>query len=112
MISRICHTTTQHPLAMLLCSLAMLGSRTAASQEKDFNAYPKNVASYLERIYDLKHQPLAYREDYAGGFQKWQQAARKALRKQIGLPKIAVSVGDHKPVVQLDNSQDHGEYWR
>ena len=53
-----------------------------------------------------KQQPLAYREDYTGGFAKWQQDAREALRQKIGLSKIAASVGDHQPVVKLDEPED------
>lgn len=83
---------------------------TAPGQDKDFNAYPENVAKYLKRIYDQKQQPLAFQEDYTGGFDKWQQDAREALREKIGLPRIIASVGDHQPVVQLDDAEDHGEY--
>lgn len=112
MNTQIYHTTSRTLLAAIVCSMVMLCSRTAASQEKDFNAYSDNVASYLKRIYDQKRQPLAYREDYAGGFRQWQEDARETLRQKIGLPRIAASVGDHQPVVKLDNPEDLGEYWR
>lgn len=96
----------------LICLLILVLFRTATSQEKDFHAYPENVAKYLKRIYDQKQQPLAFREDYTGGFAKWQQDARAALQEKIGLPRIIASVGEHQPVVQLDAAEDHGEYWR
>jgi hypothetical protein len=98
--------------ALLTCLAIVVYCGTAPAQEKDFNAYSENVAKYLKRIYDQKQQPMAYREDYAGGFRKWQQDASEALRQKIGLQKIAASVGDHKPVVKLDDAEDLGQYWR
>lgn len=92
---------------LLTTSLAwittVLYSCTALGQERDFHAYPENVAKYLKRIYDQKQQPLAFREDYIGGFAKWQQDSRAALRQRIGLPRTAASVGHHQPVVELDD---------
>ena len=35
----------------LIWSIMALRCQNATSQEKDFNAYPENVASYLRRIY-------------------------------------------------------------
>jgi dienelactone hydrolase len=98
--------------ALLTCLVIVVYCGTAPGQEKDFNAYSENVSKYLKRIYDKRQQPMAYREDYAGGFRKWQQDASEALRQKIGLQKIAASVGDHKPVVKLDDAEDLGQYWR
>ena len=56
--------------ALLTCLAIVFVCRTAPSQEKDFDAYPEQVTKYLKRIYDRKQQPMAYREDYAGGLQR------------------------------------------
>jgi dienelactone hydrolase len=104
-------TSRSHVLLALLF-IATLFASVAKSQEKDFNAYPDNVAKYLKRVYDEGQQLLAYRDDYPGGFGKWQRDAREELRKKIGLPKIAASVGDHRPVVELGEPEDLGEYVR
>lgn len=106
------HNRRPYPTRLLICLLTLAFCRTVTAQEKDFDAYPDNVASYLKRIYGENHQPLAYREDYAGGFSQWQQDAREALCQKIGLPKIAASVGNHTPAVKLDGPEDLGEYWR
>lgn len=106
--NKICSPTTW----LLTFLLVVVVFQTAPGQEKDFNAYPDGVSRYLKRIYDHKQQPLAFREDYAGGFGKWQQDARETLRLKIGLPKIAASVGDHQPVVELEDAADLGDYLR
>jgi dienelactone hydrolase len=96
----------------LACVMTVLYCCTVLGQEKDFNAYSDNVAKYLKRVYHEKQQSLAYRDDYPGGFTKWQQDARQSLQQKIGLPKIAASVGDHQPVVTLDDAVDLGQYFR
>ena len=85
--------------------LAVLGT-SVFGQEKDFNAYPDHVAKYLGRLYDEDAQPLVFHEDFPGGFDQWQTDARPSLRSKLGLEKIAASVGDHKPVVQLGESEE------
>jgi len=81
-------------------------------QARDFNAYPEHVARYLGRLYDADAQPLVFREDFPGGFERWQTDARAALRTMLGLETIAASVGDHQPVVQLGEPDDLGQYTR
>lgn len=82
------------------------------AQEKDFNAYPEHVAKYLKRLYDRSKQRLAFREDYPGGFQNWQHEARAELRFKLGLERIAASVGNHQPVIELGERADRGQYTR
>ena len=65
-------------LVWMLVGTAVLG------QEKDFNAYPEPVAEHLKRLYGQNEQCLAFREDYPGGFEKWQHDARAALRVKLG----------------------------
>ena len=103
------HTNRLRKTGLLTCLAIAVASGTALSQEKDFDAYPEQVANYLKRIYDQKQQTLAYREDYRGGFDKWQQNARESLRQKVGLPKIVASVADHQPIVTLDDAEDLGE---
>ncbi len=85
---------------------------TTSAQEKDFNAYPDHVSNYLKRIYDHQGRTLAYGDGYAGTFEQWQIDARAALRRKIGLDRIARSVADHQPSVELDKPEDLGEYTR
>ncbi len=93
-------------------SMLILLCGPALSQEKDVNAYPDHVARYLQRIYGEQAQPLAFRQDLPGGFERWQETSRMALRAKIGLAKIAASVGDHQPIVKIDEPEDLGQYTR
>ena len=81
-------------------------------QEKDFNDYSEHVASYLKRIYSSEQQPYAFRTDYPGGFEKWQQQTRQQLKMKLGLPNIAKAAKDHKPIITLDEAEDLGQYIR
>lgn len=96
----------------LACLVCMVFSNAALGQEKDFNAYPKHVAEYLKRLYDESGQQLAFRDDDPGGFGRWQRDARGALLLKLGMDKIAASVGDHQPTVELGESEDLGRYTR
>jgi hypothetical protein len=98
--------------ACLLVSVILISIRSVQGQEKDFHAYPEHVASYLKRIYSQDRQPLAFREEFPGGFDAWQREARSELIRKIGLERIAASVGDHQPVVELDEPEDLGDYLR
>ena len=56
-----------------LALVLFVGSHAAVlGQEKDFNAYPDQVAKHLKRLYDPTERQLAFRADYPGGFEKWQ----------------------------------------
>lgn len=99
-------------LSAVTCLACMAFGNAAVGQEKDFNAYADHVAAYLKRLYDQSERQLAFREDYPGGLQKWQDDARAALRLKIGMDKIAASVGDHRPTVELGEPVDLGEYTR
>ena len=102
-----------HICCSSLALVLFVGSHVKVlGQEKDFNAYPDHVANYLKRIYDPTERQLEYRDDYPGGFDKWQSDARSALSLRIGLNKIAASVSDHEPVVELDEPVDLGDYTR
>jgi len=98
--------------SVIVCWAFATLSTPVSGQEKDFSAYPDHVAKYLGRLYDEDAQPLAFHQDFPGGFDRWQKDARTALRSKLGLEKIAASVGDHKPVVQLGEPEDLGAYTR
>lgn len=97
-------------MTVLLASIAVCNS--TLGQEKDFNAYPEEVKAYLKRIYEPSDRPLAFRDGYPGGFDKWQVDARTALRLRLGMDRIAASVGDHRPTVELEEAEDLGQYTR
>ena len=90
----------------------MIFGTAALGQEKDFNAYPEPVAKHLKRLYSQSEQCLVFREDYPGGFEKWQHDARATLRVKLGMDKIAASVGHHQPSVELGQLEDLGRYTR
>lgn len=98
--------------ALVGVALGVVFGTIGLSQEKDFNAYPQPVTAYLKRLYDPNARSLAFRDDYPGGFEKWQLDARAALRLRMGMDRIAASVGDHRPSVELGEPEDLGEYTR
>jgi len=98
-------------LAFACWAFAVLDNPTLG-KEKDFNAYPDHVTKYLGRLYDEAAQPLVFRHGSPGGFERWQKDARTALCSKLGLEKIAASVGEHKPLVQLGEPEDMGQYTR
>ena len=93
-----------------------MSSHDALAQQKDFNAYPENVASYLKRVYGKSRpRPDArpdVREDNPEAWKDWQRQTREKLHRQLGLPQMVTSVGAHQPIVQLDPPQDLGDYVR
>ncbi len=100
-----------HPAAAVVFFFFLLWSPLSA-QERDFGGYPEHVVQYLQRLYGESEQRLAFREDSPGGFDKWQDSARGALRLKLGLDKIAASVGEHHPAVELQETTDLGAYTR
>jgi dienelactone hydrolase len=70
------------------------------------------VADYLGRLFDPKEMALAFRPDDPGGFPQWQAEAGRALRTKLGIGRIAISAGDHRPKVHLEESVDCGDYTR
>jgi len=68
--------------------------------------------AYVGRIYDRRQQTFACRARSLAGFESWQQSARAALSRLIGLDRIASSLGDHRPTVELEAAEDMGSYTR
>ncbi len=99
-------------IGFVVASLLISWVPLAGAQEKNFDAYPDHVASYLKRIYDESRQGYAFRQDYPGGFEKWQQDARAVLVRKLGLDRIASTVSEHVPVVELEAAEDLGDYSR
>jgi hypothetical protein len=95
-----------------VCLAILCLGHPVMGQDRDFGAYPDHVVRYLKRLYDQGRQPLAFREDYPGGFDQWRKETRAALCLKLGLDKIAASVGDHQPVVQLGEPEDLDSYTR
>jgi dienelactone hydrolase len=116
-VRRSTMTTTRFTAAALVCMIGLLPVEPTLGQddgfqERDFSAYPADVAAYLKRVYAQDRRPLAYRDDYPGGFKQWQQDARAALRDKLGLERIAASVGDHPAVVELGKPEEFDGYTR
>ena len=93
---------------ILLLSAFLLGTETGAAEErKPFAEFADPVAGYLKRIH-TKHNsaaraPLAFREDYPGGFKAWQRDARRKLVELLGLDRMQRENAKHKPTVRLSN---------
>jgi len=73
---------------------------------------PKRVVQYLRRLYAEDRRAYAFRDDYRGGFGRWQKDARPALCRLIGLDKIATLADGHEPKVDLEEPEDQGQYTR
>ncbi len=99
-------------LSVLCCGVPWMTCNTSWAQQRDFNAYPDHVSRYLARLYDEKSREFGFRNDYPGGYEQWQTDARTALRRKLGLERIAASVGDHQPAVKLGAAEDLGSYTR
>jgi len=74
--------------------------------------FPAPVVKHLQRIYDEKHARFRFRADYPGGPAQWQKDFRPALRKVIGLDRIAETNRQHTPRVKLGPPKDIGKYTR
>jgi dienelactone hydrolase len=85
---------------------------TGAEDRKDYGDYPEEIRQYLQRLLSKGQHKYAFRPDYPGGFDAWQKQVRPILQKLIGLDKISEQVGHHIPKVQLDQTEDLGEYTR
>jgi hypothetical protein len=91
----------------ILIAFLLLGSITAPSQDNPFVSYPENISIYLKRIQkgDQKYQ---YNKDKDKDFKDWQNEARSALIKLIGLKKMSIELKDHEPSVQMGKKEEVG----
>ena len=99
------HTTT---LAATAAAASSLRAETPAPRQ-----HPEEVAAHLQRLYAAKHRRFAWRDDYPGGFAKWEKEWRPELRKLIGLDRIGALSGLHIPIVSLHEPvEDLGDVTR
>ena len=73
---------------------------------------PRSCCKVPEATLRPSERQLEFRDGYPGGFEKWQERCPISTSLKIGLDKIAASVGDHQPVVELDEPEDFGDYTR
>lgn len=90
------------PLSSLFVS-----SLVAADDKPKLSA---DVSRYLNRIYAEGKRSFRFRDDYQGGFPRWQAEARAKLEELLGLPKIASSVGQFQPMVTWGESRERGNH--
>lgn len=83
-----------------------------AGQNTKVDEYPENVERYLRRLYDDSGRSLVFRDSGPGGFEQWREETQAALCQRVGLVRIAASVGDHRPTVELDEPEDLGDLTR
>ena len=74
-------------------------SQQPPDSDPPFVTYPEPTAAYLDRLHRKTPAPLAFREDFPGGFDAWQNAAREKLRELLGLDRIAEQCADHQPTL-------------
>lgn len=98
------------PLALIAGSIRP--ASLLAQSCDDAPEHPEQVTKYLQRLYDESHRMYAFRDDYPGGFERWQRDARIQLRRLIGLEKIESQLGDHKPQVLLEEARNVDSYLR
>lgn len=82
------------------------------AQRRGDDPYPEPAAGYLQRLFAKDQQRLAFRENYPGGFARWQADALAELRAKLGLEKIRTAAGKHRPTVELGEPVDMGQYTR
>lgn len=116
MIRRFSRLFVARGVACAVAATASLFGTHAGGQESRFDDYPPHVTRYLQRIYGPDQQPLAFRgnkanNDASAEFARWQESAREELRRKLGVPKIAQSIGDHQPAVTLGEPEDQGAYF-
>jgi dienelactone hydrolase len=63
------------------------------------SAEPNSVEKFLGGIYSESQQKFSFRDDYPGGFSKWQADARPILRNLLGLDAIAKHAAEHTPKI-------------
>ena len=107
---------TIRSLFLLSCLWFSAFSQDALGQQKDFNDYPDQVAKYLERVYEKSRTRAGIhpqvRDESPKSWDDWQRPMREKLHRQLGIPQMVTSVGEHQPTVQLDPPQDLGDYVR
>lgn len=74
--------------------------------------HDESVLAYLARLYDEGERQHACRAETPAEVATWQRTARPALRHLIGLERIAASVGDHRPTVELGPAEELDGYTR
>jgi len=71
-----------------------------------------NVIRYLDQLYHEDNRRFACRAANPEAVAEWQQTARLALRKLIGLDRIQEAQGTHQVTAELGEVEDMGEYTR
>ena len=103
-------TARWYCLLSILVAAFSLGAQ--AEEDRDFNAYPPNVADYLIRVNSVDQGRHAFRQDYPGGYEQWRDDARRELVRLLGLDKIAAQSAGFKGQVELGEPEDLGEITR
>ncbi len=75
-------------------------------------SYSPDVMAYLGRLYDEDLREFACCAETPEAVAAWQAAARSALRRLIGLDRIAESAAGHVPVARLEDAEDMGDHTR
>ncbi len=84
----------------------------ATRKKSDAPKLSEDVVRHLQNLYSERHRTYTFRNDYPGGFRKWQADARPVLRRLIGLDRIGALAGEHAPTVKLDPPKDLGRCTR
>lgn len=92
---------------ILPLTIVLLVASSSAEEPRPFAEFAGAADSYLKRIHakDVHSPvaPLAFRDDYPGGFKAWQQDARKKLTELLGLDRVKRENAKHKPFVRFSD---------
>ena len=83
----------RHFLSQVLATGALLPLPLSLRGQTKPPAHTREVEAFINGIYAERHQRFTFRDDYPGGFAKWQQDARPELRRLVGLETIARQIG-------------------
>ena len=101
-------------VSRMISVLVVIGAALSAGagEKPPKSKFPAPVVKHLQRIYAEQHRRFRFRADYPGGFAQWQKDFRPALRKLIGLDRIAEISRGHKPRAELGEPKDMDGYTR
>ncbi|MEA3403383.1 MAG: hypothetical protein U9R79_19225 [Armatimonadota bacterium] len=76
------------------------------------HAHDEHVLAHLRRLYATDRREFAFTGSTPGEVQRWQDEARPALRKLLGLQRMEQELPQHRPAVELDEAEQLGGFTR
>lgn len=95
---------SQHPIAAnTVCrsTVSAILSDSGIPISPAVHEQPGDVQAHCEMLHGAMHREYACPEDQPDRISDWRETARPALRRLLGLERIAADVGTHEPAVEL-----------